>query len=604
MHIKSILIIIIICLFAFGNSFFNGFVGDDNAIIVENDFYHKGSNFPLLFSPDYITHPEDIYNKAKKSIITGSVAYRPALSLTYFVDYFFWKMNAFGYHLTNVVLHLINSLLVYFCVFIVVSNFYKKKKAKNICRQENQGDTIVEVSMLSALIFCIHPLKTEPVCSIGYRADMLSCCFVLFSFLFYLCSLSLVGVKKQCSVLGSLIFFFFGLFAKESVVVFPAILFAFDYLVSGVRIKDGLRKNFRLYTGYFLVLIFYLYVYMVIFPNASFGSFNPMKGFILEKFYIIVQIFATYILGFILPLLVKILPPVYWQTVSSALEVNILVAFFIVIVSFLGIFIFVRRKNYMSFFSLWFFLSFIPVSNIIPIANPIAYRFMYFPSIGLAVILASVMNSIPLGTKNFLLSGDTRKAVKFIFIGFCIMTTVIANFAWRNDFTLAARMREDYPDNPAGYFFLGIQYNKVQDFILARAMMHKARNLGLEDPRIYDVLGRSYLNDFKEAKKYFKRSIILFPQYSASYVGLGRIYLFEGRIEESEDFLKKSLLIAENDLAYLYLLQAYKMQKKEKESMALYVKVKENIEKKWYGDTFLKIVENNESIRLPLDFGI
>src|SRR3989338_2241243 len=91
-HRQSILIIILVSLIAFGNSVSNGFVGDDYILVVKNSFYDSWSNFPKLFSPSYITESDDVFNK-ETYFHTGSIAYRPVLSSSFFIDNWLWQRD-------------------------------------------------------------------------------------------------------------------------------------------------------------------------------------------------------------------------------------------------------------------------------------------------------------------------------------------------------------------------------------------------------------------------------------------------------------------------------------------------------------------------------
>ena len=115
-HRQSVLIIILVSLITFSNALSNGFVGDDHLIVVNNTFYETWANFPKLFAPGYITDSDEAFNSESLSH-TGSVAYRPVLSATFFFDYWLWQRVAFGYHLHNVVVHVLNAILVYFILF-------------------------------------------------------------------------------------------------------------------------------------------------------------------------------------------------------------------------------------------------------------------------------------------------------------------------------------------------------------------------------------------------------------------------------------------------------------------------------------------------------
>ncbi len=85
----------------FSNSLSNGFVGDDEVVIVRNAFYESWDNLPYLFRLEYLTDSRTFYSPDQKYFHSGSVAYRPVLSLTYFLDYWLWQLRPFGYHLHN-----------------------------------------------------------------------------------------------------------------------------------------------------------------------------------------------------------------------------------------------------------------------------------------------------------------------------------------------------------------------------------------------------------------------------------------------------------------------------------------------------------------------
>src|SRR3989339_2269897 len=92
--------IILISLLLYLNTLPNTFVYDDAYVITENYFIKSWGNLPKLFTKDYLP-------------FSGELSYRPVVTLTYFIDYAIWRLNPFGYHLTNVILHAINCFLLY-----------------------------------------------------------------------------------------------------------------------------------------------------------------------------------------------------------------------------------------------------------------------------------------------------------------------------------------------------------------------------------------------------------------------------------------------------------------------------------------------------------
>ena len=87
--------------------------------------------------------------------------FRPIVSTINLIDYFLWDTNAFGYHLTNAVVHLINIQLAYHLSLMLF------KRA--------------DISFLCSLLFLFHPILANSVYWISGRTDMVACSFYLLS---------------------------------------------------------------------------------------------------------------------------------------------------------------------------------------------------------------------------------------------------------------------------------------------------------------------------------------------------------------------------------------------------------------------------------------
>lgn len=98
----------------------------------------------------------------------GGYYYRPLLMLTFYADKLLWDMTESFMHLENVLIHAANSLLVFLIALKVFARFDAKK---------------LELPLLSALLFALHPINTEPVAWISGRSDPLASFFVLLSVL-------------------------------------------------------------------------------------------------------------------------------------------------------------------------------------------------------------------------------------------------------------------------------------------------------------------------------------------------------------------------------------------------------------------------------------
>ena len=146
------IIILVITLITYSGSINNDFVWnwDDNEYIIENPVI-KDISLNSLF-----THFK-IYQLGN---------YHPLTTISYAIEYKLFGENPLPYHINNITLHLINSLLVFI--------FIKKLTGKN------------EMAAIVSLLFAIHPLHTESVAWISERKDLLFTVFYLASLIFYM----------------------------------------------------------------------------------------------------------------------------------------------------------------------------------------------------------------------------------------------------------------------------------------------------------------------------------------------------------------------------------------------------------------------------------
>jgi hypothetical protein len=578
MHKKAIVLIIAVTIISFANCLGNGFVGDDSSLIVENPFYRSLKNIPRLLTKDAIADSDAVLNHETKYYGTGAVAYRPVSALTYFMDYRIWGLNPFGYHLMNVCLHLLNALGVYFLLFYILRSS--------------------STAFLAAVLFCVHPLKTEAVCAIGYRADSLALFFMLLSFFCYIhkASRTLTGLSFG--------FFFLALFSKESVIIYPVLVIMYEWLIVGRKFRDIMKKDWVRHAGFWAISIFYIWIYLEAFPNKTLSSVNLLGPTLIAHIMTTLRIFSSYLWAAFLPFSVKTLPPVYspgfagWSDMRTWGSIVIFIGFMAWLIRSYP------RHKIRTFLGLWFLLGFLPVSNLVPIVNPMAYRFMYLPSIGLMGLLAILIDNFADAVSAWLHSRFSGKIIRMTFVALCMAMTISLNSSWKSNFVMASSMVRDFPECPTGYLFLGQEYFMNGHFGKAKALLSRGIELGLDDPRAYFSLGVCWQDEPVKAKAYFKKSISAFPYFVSSYIGLGRLYLWEGDLEKALCFLEKSLELAPRYSAYAYMMQIRLIQDNERAASVLLEEARGKItdsKQLGYLENFLKL---RDKIKLPIDVGI
>jgi hypothetical protein len=173
---------------------------------------------------------------------------RPVLAFTYWLDaHLFGATNASGYHATNLILHILNTLLVL-----------------GIARSVAPGQPLF--AAVAASFFALMPSHAEPIAWISGRVDSLAAVFYLGTLL---CFMRFRLEQGTPWLFASLLMFVVGLFTKQSVVTLPALIVAFDWL--WFRTPDRRVRSVALlwaYIPFFVLAGAYLALRHALFGNA------------------------------------------------------------------------------------------------------------------------------------------------------------------------------------------------------------------------------------------------------------------------------------------------------------------------------------------------
>lgn len=195
----DLIFIVLLIAVTFGiyfNTLYNGFVYDDNLTIVQNYLLRNPNNFYMLFTKDYYGY-------------SGELTFRPIVTITYYFDYLFFKLNPMWYHLENVLWHICVVIALYFLIRKILKRQDVHLELSEFCdKSVNVGRDAymrpLQVSFFCAILFGVHTIHVEAVNAISYREDLLMTFFLLLSFITYLNfkRKKLMGVAgtEQCSV--------------------------------------------------------------------------------------------------------------------------------------------------------------------------------------------------------------------------------------------------------------------------------------------------------------------------------------------------------------------------------------------------------------------
>ncbi len=165
-------------------AFFAGFVWDDRVFTEARAVRDLDGLWRIYFSP---------------AEIEDEAHYWPLVYTTFWLEHKLWGFDPTGYHVVNILLHLVNTLLLW----------------RLIARLNVPGAWIV------AAVFAVHPLHVESVAWVIERKDMLSGMFYLAAFSAYI---RFVAERRSRRYLLALALFALGLLCKSIVVTLPAAL--------------------------------------------------------------------------------------------------------------------------------------------------------------------------------------------------------------------------------------------------------------------------------------------------------------------------------------------------------------------------------------------
>lgn len=531
---KERVILAVLVFWAFGNTLWHGFVGDDEVVIEKNKFYRSSRNLGRLFDRSYLTQSNEIFLASTEYDSSGSVAYRPVLSLTYFWDYRLWGPNPFGFHLTNVILHLCNVLLLYQLVFFLTG-------------QKSAG-------FWGACLFAIHPVQSEAVTNIGYRGDLVAAFFFLIAALRY-CVFRQKGGGAG-SVLKIALAAALAYFSKESAIVLIPVLLGYDLLFKSANQPLLRARTISTWTILGGITAGYLYTYFMVFPNTAMNGISISDN-LLMKFFLSLWTITLYFKDIFYPIGLNPLPALFSYNFPENIISGVFLSLSVVIVYLYILVKLTPGNRAAAFLGFWFLVALIPVSQILPNVNPVAHRFLYLPLAGLAPFLVLLFQTIQPNLKIPVPAVYTRMA-QFFIVSILLITTIYTNSLWSHNLIIGKSWIKNFPRHPQGYTSVGIEYYRALQCDQAKTYLLKARAMGDINPQIGPILAECSSADFNEAKAYLLESIALHPEYARAHYLLGELYFKNGLYEESLNPLLRSLDLEPVLQAAFYAIDAFR----------------------------------------------
>jgi protein O-mannosyl-transferase len=295
---------------------------------------------------------------------------RPLLMFSYWLNYRFWGEAPFSYHFVNLLIHFINTGLVY----LVLSRLLTKAGW-------SQRRTLV-ASIIGALAFAIHPLQTESVSYVSGRSESLVSLFLLLAYVVFL-----YRRKESISwweALLVLVLFGLGLKTKENAISLAGILILTDLFWPTPFSLRGLRRNWRLYCLMVPGVIAAAVLVFRSLATAQSAGFSVVTFKWYQYGFTQARAIFTYIRLVVFPVGQSLDQD--YPTSHTIMEHGA-IYYMILLVALVVVSVIWRRRYPLFCFGLLMFLIWLaPTSSIIPIDDALVERRMYLPLVGLILI--------------------------------------------------------------------------------------------------------------------------------------------------------------------------------------------------------------------------
>jgi len=407
----ALAIIIISGIIFYSNSFNCSFQFDDANVIVQNEKI------------------SDIRNYANTNF-WSSVNIRPLSYFSFAMNYSLHGEDVRGYHLVNLLIHLINAFLV----FLLARFIFQLSTGQNKFSEKFTN----QASLFIALVFLLHPLQTMGVTYIVQRMTSMAVMFYLLAvFLYGKARLAYIhDTSKRNSYLlmaGAVLSGIAGVLSKQTAITFPVAFLFFELYF--IRNKEGLAYKKYIRAGFLLVVVaFLLFSFLGFLPRETPNI--TRADYLFTQF----KVFLNYLQLLFVPI---------GQNVDHGIAVSnslfglqeiiglliMLGLFFLAYKSF-------KKHRIISFGIVWFFLAISVESSIIPIRDVMMEHRLYMPMFGFALALVSLI---------YMACGQQRR--KYCNYGLTVILIIMGvmtyqrNKVWESDYTLWKDSLQKNPQN-------------------------------------------------------------------------------------------------------------------------------------------------------------
>lgn len=504
-ELSILLGLVVIGLAIYGRSLHYPFHFDDEPNIIENESLRQLGNF-LTFSG------------------TRYVGY-----LSFALNYWQGGLEIFGFHVVNILVHLVNAGLVFGLLLLITKTpaVVEAGLFAPAGASSPSGDRL-RLAAAGALLFLVHPIQSQAVVYIVQRFTSLAALFYLLALWGYLqWRLAPPRTKARFAwYVAALVATVLAMKTKEHTFTLPFAIVLVELTLFG----RPTLKSLAAVAPFLLTL--------PIIPLSIPASLGEADAVLpretadigrLEYLFTQFPVIVTYLRLLVFPSGLNLdHDPAIYRTLWTApvlLSLALLLALLGVAIAAL----FFKKYRLSGVGLLWFFLTLSIESSIIPIKDPLFEHRLYLPLFGIALAL------LPLLAKGLATARKPATIAVAVALGGLALTSYARTGVWKDDLTLWRDVVQKSPQKPRAHQNLGIALFKAKRYSEAIESFNVALRLKPEFADVYFNLGLIYtdLKQLPEAIAAFERTIRIQPDYVIAHNNLGNAYLKVGRVEDA-----------------------------------------------------------------------
>jgi hypothetical protein len=478
--------------------------------------------FITLDDPDYVYENPNVQAGITLQTINWAFTtdtasnWHPLTWLSHMLDWQLYGASAGGHHITNLIFHIANALLL----FIVL------KQMTNALWQ----------SAFAAALFALHPLHVESVAWVAERKDVLSTFFWILTMWAYL---RYVKRPKVSGYLLITVFFALGLMAKPMLVTLPFVLLLLDYWPLerfGQRTFFYLIREkipFMALSAVSSIVTFFVQrdskavISLVLFPlrHRVFNSFISYVEYMWKMFR---------------PARLAFFYPNPGQNVSASYAV--LSAVFLLVLTIL-VLVFAKNHRYLITGWFWYLGTLVPVIGLVQVGNQaMADRYSYITLTGLFIIIAW-------GVPELLAKLPQRKIVlwmsSFMVLSALAICTYRQTRYWKDTIAIHQHALRVTKDNFLVHNSIALQLLKRGQTEQAISHYSEAVRIQPDNPSALNGLGVAlcYAGKVDQAIVYYEKSLSIQPKNVDTHNNLGIAFCWQGKFDRGIEHFKQALQI-------------------------------------------------------------